>query len=148
MPFVDIKVIEGAFSAEEKRQLVGASQKAVIAVEGEGLRPFTHTVITETVSGERAIGGQALTAEDVHASAPQPSDRGHPRSGPSRSTGGKRNRNLGRPRPPGLACLRGPRRLASGIRGANFEEEDWDGWCSEAGLRLTGRDADPCKDAS
>ena len=67
MPFIDIKVIEGAFTPEEKRELVERVSEAVIAVEGEPLRPVTHTVITETPSGEWAIGGKPLTAEDVKA---------------------------------------------------------------------------------
>jgi 4-oxalocrotonate tautomerase len=65
MPFIDIRVIEGVFTPEEQRELVERVSDAVIAVEGEGLRPSTHTVITETPSGAWAIGGQALTAEDV-----------------------------------------------------------------------------------
>jgi 4-oxalocrotonate tautomerase len=65
MPFIDIKVIEGVFTAEEQRELVERVSEAVIAVEGEALRPFTHTVVTETPSGSWAIGGQALTSEDV-----------------------------------------------------------------------------------
>jgi 4-oxalocrotonate tautomerase len=67
MPFIDIKVIEGAFTAEEKRELVESVSEAVIAIEGEALRPLTHTVVTESPSGGWAIGGKALTAEDVKA---------------------------------------------------------------------------------
>jgi 4-oxalocrotonate tautomerase len=67
MPFIDIKVIQGVFTAEEKRELVERVSEAVIAVEGEALRPVTHTALTETPSGEWAIGGQAYTAEDVRA---------------------------------------------------------------------------------
>jgi 4-oxalocrotonate tautomerase len=67
MPFIDIKLIAGAFSAEEKRQLIEKVSDAVIAIEGEAMRPITHVVVTETPSGEWAIGGKALTAEDVQA---------------------------------------------------------------------------------
>lgn len=67
MPFIDIKVIQGVFTAEEKRELVERVSEAVIAVEGEALRPVTHTAITETPSGEWAVGGQAYTADDVRA---------------------------------------------------------------------------------
>jgi 4-oxalocrotonate tautomerase len=67
MPFIEIKVIEGVFSPEEQRELVERVSEAVIAVEGEALRPVTHTVVTETPSGSWAIGGQAFTAEDVKA---------------------------------------------------------------------------------
>jgi 4-oxalocrotonate tautomerase len=67
MPFIDIKVIEGVFTPEEQRELVERVSEAVISVEGEALRPSTHTVVTETSSGSWAIGGQALTADDVKA---------------------------------------------------------------------------------
>ncbi len=74
MPFIDIKVIEGVFSHEEKQRLVEEVSEAVIAVEGEALRKFTHTTITETPSGEWAIGGRALTAEHVRAARSAPPD--------------------------------------------------------------------------
>jgi 4-oxalocrotonate tautomerase len=67
MPFIDIKVIEGVFTPEEQRELVERVSEAVIAVEGEALRPVTHTVVTETPSGSWAIGGQAMRADDVKA---------------------------------------------------------------------------------
>jgi len=67
MPFIDIKVIQGVFTPEEKRELVERVSEAVIAVEGEAMRPLTHTAISETPSGEWAVGGSAKTAEDVKA---------------------------------------------------------------------------------
>jgi 4-oxalocrotonate tautomerase len=67
MPFIDIKVIEGVFTPEEKRELVERVSENAIAVEGEALRPFTVTAITETPSGEWAVGGQTYTADDVKA---------------------------------------------------------------------------------
>jgi 4-oxalocrotonate tautomerase len=67
MPFIDIKVIEGVFTPEEKRELVERVSETVIEVEGEALRPFTTTAITETPSGEWAVGGQPFTADEVKA---------------------------------------------------------------------------------
>jgi 4-oxalocrotonate tautomerase len=67
MPFIDIKVIQGVFTPEEKRELVERVSEAVIAVEGEALRPVTTTAITETPSGEWAVGGRTYAAEDVKA---------------------------------------------------------------------------------
>jgi 4-oxalocrotonate tautomerase len=67
MPFIDIKVIAGTFSAEEKRRLVEDVSEAVIGIEGEALRPVTHVAITETPSGGWAVGGKALTTEEVQA---------------------------------------------------------------------------------
>jgi 4-oxalocrotonate tautomerase len=67
MPFIEIKVIKGVFTPEEKRELVQRLSEAAIAVEGEALRPFTVTALTETPSGEWAVGGQTYTADDVKA---------------------------------------------------------------------------------
>ncbi|MFE0190558.1 4-oxalocrotonate tautomerase family protein [Streptomyces sp. NPDC059008] len=67
MPFIDIKVIAGVFTPEEKQKMVEDVSEALIAIEGEALRPVTHVVVTETPSGEWAVGGKALTAEDVRA---------------------------------------------------------------------------------
>jgi 4-oxalocrotonate tautomerase len=67
MPFIDIKVIQGVFTPEEKRELVERVSEAAIAVEGEALRPFNVTAITETPSGEWAVGGRTYTADDVKA---------------------------------------------------------------------------------
>jgi 4-oxalocrotonate tautomerase len=67
MPFIDIKVIQGVFTPEEKRELVERVSEAAIAVEGEALRPATVTALTETPSGEWAIGGRTFTTEDVKA---------------------------------------------------------------------------------
>jgi 4-oxalocrotonate tautomerase len=67
MPVVDIKVIEGVFTDEKKREIVERVTEALIEIGGEPLRTATHTLITETPSGGWAIGGRALTAEDVKA---------------------------------------------------------------------------------
>ncbi|MGH2961919.1 MAG: tautomerase family protein, partial [Solirubrobacterales bacterium] len=63
MSFVDIKVIEGAFTDQEKREMVERVSETLIEIEGEPLRSVTHTVVTETPSGAWAIGGQAMTTE-------------------------------------------------------------------------------------
>lgn len=65
MPFVDIKVIEGVFSHDEKRDAVERVSEALIGAWGEGMRKATHVAITETPSGEWAIGGKAVSADDV-----------------------------------------------------------------------------------
>jgi 4-oxalocrotonate tautomerase len=67
MPFIDIKVIQGVFTPEEKRELVERVSEAAIAVEGEALRPFTVTALTETPSGEWAVGGRTYAADEVKA---------------------------------------------------------------------------------
>lgn len=66
MPIVDIKVIEGVFSHDEKREALSGSRKPCLKRGGGGLRKSTHVLITETPSGEWAVGGRALTADDVN----------------------------------------------------------------------------------
>jgi 4-oxalocrotonate tautomerase len=65
MPFVDIKVIEGVFSHDEKREAVERVTETLLDTWGEGLRKSTHVVISETPTGEWAVGRRALSADDV-----------------------------------------------------------------------------------
>jgi 4-oxalocrotonate tautomerase len=67
MPIVDIKVIQGVFTTEEKQLLVKRVSETVIALEGDALRPLTHVGITETANGEWAMDGKYYTAKDVKA---------------------------------------------------------------------------------
>lgn len=65
MPLVQVKVIEGVFSAAQKRQIIERVTDAMVSVEGENLRPVTWVVVEEVNSGEWAIGGKPLTSGDV-----------------------------------------------------------------------------------
>jgi 4-oxalocrotonate tautomerase len=69
VPFVNVKVIEGVFDADEKRQIVEGVTEAMVAVEGENMRGVTWVVVEEVRSGDWGIGGRALTTEDVRALA-------------------------------------------------------------------------------
>ena len=69
MPLIQVKVIEGVFSDTQKGDIVRRLTDAMVAVEGENLRPVTWVVIEEVRSGEWGIGGNALTAADVRALA-------------------------------------------------------------------------------
>ncbi len=59
MPLIQVKVIEGVFSPEEKQQVIRKFTDAIVAIEGEKLRPVTWVVVEEVRSGEWGIGGQA-----------------------------------------------------------------------------------------
>ena len=67
MPLVTIDVIKDVFTPEQKQQLVSHVTEAMIAVEGEAMRPVTWVRVQEFEQGDWAIGGQALRAKDVHA---------------------------------------------------------------------------------
>jgi 4-oxalocrotonate tautomerase len=67
--FVTIDVIKGVFTPSQKKEIISKVTEAIIAVEGENLRPVTWIRINEFEEGDWAIGGKALKASDVHAIA-------------------------------------------------------------------------------
>lgn len=69
MPLVTIDVIKDVFTPDQKRQLIDKVTEAMIAVEGEAMRPVTWVRINEIEQGDWAIGGQRLNAADVQAMA-------------------------------------------------------------------------------
>ena len=69
MPLVDIHVIRGVFTPDQKRAMIAKVTDAMVAVEGEKLRGVTWVKINEVEGGDWAIGGQALQAADMIAMA-------------------------------------------------------------------------------
>jgi 4-oxalocrotonate tautomerase len=69
MPTVDIHLIRGVFSPEQKREMIGRVTDAMVAVEGEALRGATWVKVHEVESGEWGIGGKPMTSADVEAMA-------------------------------------------------------------------------------
>jgi 4-oxalocrotonate tautomerase len=69
MPLVTIDLIEDVFTPDQKADMIEKVTNAVVAVEGEALRPVTWVRINEFHGGDWAIGGQRLAAKDVHAMA-------------------------------------------------------------------------------
>ena len=65
MPLINVKLIEGVFSASQKREIIRKLTDAMVSVEGEAMRPVTWVVVEEVKSGEWGIGGKGLTTEDV-----------------------------------------------------------------------------------
>ncbi len=69
MPLVQVKVLEGVFSNDKKRQIVEGVTEAMVAVEGENMRGVTWVLVEEVRSGDWGIGGRALSTDDVLALA-------------------------------------------------------------------------------
>jgi 4-oxalocrotonate tautomerase len=69
MPLVTIDVIKDVFTPTQKKELITKVTEAMIAVEGENMRPVTWVRINEFEGGDWAIGGKALRASDVQALA-------------------------------------------------------------------------------
>lgn len=69
MPLVTIDVIKDVFTPKQKQQLIARVTEAMIAVEGETMRPYTWVRINEVEGGDWGIGGKLLYPADVHAIA-------------------------------------------------------------------------------
>lgn len=70
MPLVQIKLIEGVFSREQKQEMIRRVTDAMVSVEGEQMRGVTWVLIDDNVqSGDWGIGGKGLTVEDVQTLA-------------------------------------------------------------------------------
>jgi 4-oxalocrotonate tautomerase len=69
MPFINVKLIEGVFTATQKQEIVRKLTDAMVGIEGENMRAVTWCVVEEVKSGDWGIAGKALTTEDVKALA-------------------------------------------------------------------------------
>jgi 4-oxalocrotonate tautomerase len=65
MPLIQVKLIEGVFSDEQKREMVRKLTDAMVSIEGENMRPVTWVVIEDVKSGQWGVGGNPLTTTDV-----------------------------------------------------------------------------------
>jgi len=72
MPLVNIKLIEGIFSQDQKREMIRRMTDIMADLEGEHMRPVTVVVIEEVKSGDWGIGGKAISYADVKAMAGKP----------------------------------------------------------------------------
>ena len=65
MPYVQVKLIEGVFDSAQKQEMLTRLTETMVDIEGENMRPVTWVTIEEVASGEWAIGGKALTTQDL-----------------------------------------------------------------------------------
>ncbi|MRR06807.1 MAG: 4-oxalocrotonate tautomerase family protein [Deltaproteobacteria bacterium] len=69
MPLIQVKIIEGVFSPEQKQEIVKKLTDAMVSIEGENMRQVTMCIIEEIKSGDWGIAGKPLTTDDVKAIA-------------------------------------------------------------------------------
>ena len=69
MALIQVKVIEGVFTAQQKRDIVERLTDAMVEIEGENMRRSIWCMVEEIASGDWGVGGQRLTADDVKAFA-------------------------------------------------------------------------------
>jgi 4-oxalocrotonate tautomerase len=69
MPFLNVRVIEGVFTPAQKQEMIRKLTDTMVSIEGENMRGVTWCVLEEVHSGDWAIGGNALSTQDVLALA-------------------------------------------------------------------------------
>jgi 4-oxalocrotonate tautomerase len=69
MPIINVQVIEGVFTEQQKEDMQQKLTDAMVSVEGEALRPVTTVVVEEIPSGQWSIGGKLITTDAVKAMA-------------------------------------------------------------------------------
>lgn len=69
MPLINVKLIEGVFTADQKQQIVRRLTDAMVEIEGENMRPVTWCIVEEVASGDWGIAGSPLHTADVKALA-------------------------------------------------------------------------------
>ena len=67
MALIQVKVVEGVFTPQQKREIVERLTDVMIDIEGENMRPRVWCLVEEVISGDWGVGGQGLTADDVKA---------------------------------------------------------------------------------
>lgn len=65
MPSIDIQVLEGVFSDEEKARIIEKVTDAFGEVAGQTIRDGTSVRIREVRSGSWGYAGKVLTTEDA-----------------------------------------------------------------------------------
>jgi 4-oxalocrotonate tautomerase len=65
MPLIQVKLIDEVFTAAQKKEMITRLTDAMVAIEGESMRPVTWVVLEEVRSGEWGIGGQPMTTQAV-----------------------------------------------------------------------------------
>jgi 4-oxalocrotonate tautomerase len=69
MALIQVKVIAGLFTAQQKQEIVERLSEALIQVAGDGMRRLTWCTVEEIASCEWGIGGQPICPDDVRALA-------------------------------------------------------------------------------
>ena len=64
MPFVQVSVPAGTFSAEQKQAVVARITDLLVEIEQvEAVRPFVTVLVTEVADGGWGVAGQVYTAK-------------------------------------------------------------------------------------
>jgi 4-oxalocrotonate tautomerase len=64
MPIISVKVIEGFFSEEQKKQMVVKLTEAFVSCTFEATRPFIYAMVEEVKPGQWSLAGVPLPNAD------------------------------------------------------------------------------------
>jgi 4-oxalocrotonate tautomerase len=67
MVLVQVHVIAGVFTAQQKREMVQRLTGAMVEVAGESMRRLTWCLVEEVASDQWGVGGHPHSADDVKA---------------------------------------------------------------------------------
>jgi 4-oxalocrotonate tautomerase len=67
MPLIEVKLIEGVFTQQQKEQMIEKLTDTMVSIEGENLRSVTFVTIEEIRGGDWGVGGKPMTADAVKA---------------------------------------------------------------------------------
>jgi 4-oxalocrotonate tautomerase len=65
VPFIDVKVMEGVLSTEQKQAIARGFTDVIADAVGDPARAVTWVVIQDVASGHWTMGGNAVTTEGV-----------------------------------------------------------------------------------
>lgn len=65
MPIIDVKVMEGVLTADQKQKIARGITDVFVDAVGAPVRPVTWVVIQDVASGEWTMGGDPVTTEGV-----------------------------------------------------------------------------------
>jgi 4-oxalocrotonate tautomerase len=65
VPLVDIHLIKGVWSDEQKQEMMTATTDALVKIWGENVRKMTWVRVIETEEGQWMIGGEVFTRDHV-----------------------------------------------------------------------------------
>ena len=65
MPFIDVKVMEGVLTTEQKQTIARGFTDVFADVVGTPARPVTWVVIHDVSSGQWTMGGDVITTDGV-----------------------------------------------------------------------------------
>ena len=65
MPLLNVKLLEGVFTLNEKQDLIRKLTDTMVSIKGENMRQYTVVLLEEIKSGDWGSGGVSYSTADV-----------------------------------------------------------------------------------